>query len=373
VRTIAGRPRPLRLGRGSAPLELDLPVRLAAPVLAVGGHMKNTVALAWENRAVLSPHIGDLASPRALAIFEQTLDDLQALYRIQAARVLCDAHPGYASTRWARHCGLPVTAVWHHYAHAAALAGEHPHVGRWLVFTWDGAGLGEDGELWGGEALLGRPGHWKRVASLRPFRLPGGEKAAREPWRSALALCWECGLEWPACPEDTTLLRAAWSRQLNAPVTTAAGRLFDAAAAFTGINLRSSFEGQGPMWLEAAADGNAPPLPLPLSLDDQNILRADWAPLLPMLMDTTLSPAGRAACFHASLAQALVDQAVRLRAMHGPFAIGLSGGVFQNRRLSETALEHLQAEGFAVHLPEQVPCNDGGLCYGQIIEGAHRH
>ncbi len=388
-RVIAGTARPLRLGRGVAPLELELPFKLAKPVLAVGGHMKNTVTLAWKDRVVVSPHIGDLDAPRSLTVFEQVIADVQQLYGVAARRVACDVHPGYASTRFAKKLGLPLVSVLHHHAHASALAGEYPDIKNWLVFTWDGVGFGEDGTLWGGEALLGKPGQWKRVASFRPFRLPGGEKAGREPWRSAAALCWEAGMEWHDCPEDTKILRQAWDKRLNAPQTSAVGRLFDAAAAFTGLNYKSSFEGQGPMLLEAAVDdvwharsaSGSPPSPhggrgnegegvvsLPLTADNHGLLRADWASLLPVLMDTNRSPAERAAMFHASLAQTLVEQAKALREKHGAFIVGLSGGVFQNRVLTEAALAHLAAAGFDIRLGQQIPCNDAGISYGQIIE-----
>jgi hydrogenase maturation protein HypF len=366
-RVIADVPRPLRLGRGIAPLELELPFAVAQPVLATGGHMKNCVALAWGRRVVVSPHIGDLDAPRSLAVFGQVVADLQALYGVRAERVVHDAHPYYASTRWARRSGLPATAVFHHRAHAAALAGEHPEVARWLVFAWDGVGYGEDRTLWGGEALLGVPGDWRRVGSFRPFHLPGGEKAGREPWRSAAALCWETDTPWTELPKDAHLLHAAWRKRLNAPATSAVGRLFDAAAALTGLNLRSSFEGQGPMMLEAAAtDGDA--LPLPLARDPHGLWRTDWAPLLPLLLDADSAAGERAGRFHASLARALLAQALRVREEHGDFAVGLTGGVFQNRRLAELALDELRAHGFDARLPARTPCNDGGLCYGQVIE-----
>ena len=196
-RLIAGAVRPLRPGRGTAPLEFHLPVRVRTPTLAVGAYSKSTVALAWDDRAVVSPHIGELASPRARQVFAQVAHDLQQLYGVRAARIAHDAHPGFPNTRWAHESGLPTHAVWHHHAHAAAVAGEYPGEAPLLCFTWDGVGLGADRTLWGGEALLGRPGAWTRVASLRPFRLPGGERAAREPWRTALGVCWESGLSWP--------------------------------------------------------------------------------------------------------------------------------------------------------------------------------
>jgi len=367
-RVIAGALRPLRLGRGNAPLEVNLPVLHPLPIIAVGGHMKNTIALAWENRVVLSPHIGDLDSPRALSVFEQVIADLQALYGIKASRVACDAHPGYASTRWARQSGLPVAAVFHHHAHAAAVAGEFPDVKRWLVFTWDGVGFGEDGTLWGGEALLGHAGAWRRVASFRPFHLPGGEKASREPWRSALALVWELGMEWPACPEDATVLHAAWKRRVNAPTSSAVGRLFDAAAALTGLNHRSSYEGQGPMLLEATCAKQADPTPLPLVCDPNGIWRSDWTPLLRDLLTVDVPVAIRARQFHASLAQALVDQATRVREVAGDFAVGLAGGVFQNDVLTTEVLTRLGRSGFDVRIPRVVPTNDAAISFGQIVE-----
>ncbi len=369
-RPIAGRARPLRLGRGVAPLELNLPRRLAAPLLALGGHMKNTVALAWEDRVVVSPHIGDLDAPRSLEVFEQVGADLQRLYGIRAERLVCDAHPGYASTRWARRQGLPVLPVYHHRAHASALAGEFPGRGPWLVFTWDGVGYGEDGTLWGGEALLGEPGAWRRVASLRPFRLPGGERAGREPWRSALALCWETGHAWGGAPAGVDTLRAAWARGLNAPATSAAGRLFDAAAALTGVLHEASFEGQGPMLLEALSAPHAPAHELPLTSDAAGIWRLDWAPLLPMLSDAALCVAERGGRFHASLAGALLAIARRARAEHGALRIGLGGGVFQNRLLSEQAMGALEADGFGVFLGESLPANDGAIAFGQAVEAA---
>lgn len=368
-RVIAGFARPLRHGRGSAPLELALPFTLNKPVLAVGGHMKDTVALAWNDRVVVSPHIGDLDAPRSLGVFEQVIADLQKLYEVRAQAIACDAHPVYVSSRWARRAGLPIVPVLHHYAHASAVAGEHPDVENWLVFAWDGVGYGMDGTLWGGESLLGAPGRWQRVGSLRPFYLPGGEKAGREPWRSALSLCWEAGIDWKQCPEDSLLAHHAWQRRLNCPQTTSAGRLFDAAAALTGLHYRSSYEGQGPMLLEAAcSDTEVPAVALPMARNRHGLWETDWAPLLLFLMNSELTVTERADGFHASLVQALVSQANAVREEHGELAVGLGGGVFQNRVLTERAVVALRKNGFDVRLMHQVPCNDAGISYGQIIE-----
>jgi hydrogenase maturation protein HypF len=197
--------------------------------------------------------------------------------------------------------------------------------------------------------------------------LLGGERAAREPWRSALSLHWEIGRPWNDCPHDTELLRHAWERGLNCPLTSSVGRLFDAAAALLGLSSHTSFEAQAPMALEAAASGDAPAITLPIEFRD-GVWRSDWAPLLDPLQDAALGVGQRAAAFHATLAGALIDQARAVRATHGFSQLGLTGGVFQNRLLCERVAALAKEEGFAVFLPERVPCNDAGLSFGQIIE-----
>lgn len=370
-RIILGAPRPLRFGRGNAPVELDLPLPLPRPVLALGGHLKNTVALGWGARAIVSPHLGDMDAPRSLALLEQVAADLQTLYGVRPESVVCDAHPGYATTRLAARQSLPVRKVFHHHAHASALAGEFPRSGDWLVFTWDGAGFGEDGTLWGGEALLGRAGAWRRVGSFRTFALLGGERAMREPWRNALSLCWETKRLWSDVPQETELLRRAWERGLNCPRTSSAGRLFEAAAALLGLAVHTTFEAQAPMALEAAAAGDGEPIALPLQ-QREGVWRSDWAPLLDVLVDTRSSVGERAAAFHATLAGALLDQARAVRAAHGVAQLGLTGGVFQNRVLCERVARLAEDDGFAVFVPQRVPCNDAGLSFGQLVEAGAR-
>ena len=364
MRVIANKPRLLRAGRGIAPLEFNLPFSFSHPMLAVGGHMKNAIALGWGKRMVLAPHIGDLDTPRGMAIFEQTISDLQKLYGVTAQSVVCDAHPGYASSRWAAQ----QQRVYHHHAHASALAFECGLEKTWLTFTWDGVGFGEDGTLWGGEALLGSPGKWQRAASFKPFRLAGGESSSREPWRAAAALCWEAGLDWHTDTRDTPLLKSAWQHGLNVHITTSAGRLFDAAASLLGFCDTASFEGQGAMLLETAAQGSIDSIALPLQEDKSGLLVADWTPLLHALRRVEIPIALRAMQFHQSLAQSIVAQAKYIHARNPFDAIGLTGGVFQNKLLAELACEQLTTAGFIVHLPEQVPCNDGGLALGQLIE-----
>jgi hydrogenase maturation protein HypF len=369
-----GRLRPLRIGRGNGPLELELPRPLKRPTLALGAFLKNTVALAWDERVVVSPHIGELESPRSRAVFEQVASDLQRLYGVKAAQVACDAHPDFPNSRWARRSGLPVVEVLHHHAHASALAAEFPGDDPILCFTWDGVGAGEGGELWGGEAFLGAPGHWRRVASFRPFALPGGDAAAREPWRSAAALCWELGRVYPGAePEDLPLVLLLLEGRRAVPRTSAAGRLFDAASALAGVCAEASFEGEAPMRLEALCPPQPLPGPeLPLAPDPAGVLRSDWAPLVELMADARLPVPERAGRFHAAMAQALVAQARAVQARHAVRRVGLTGGVFQNRTLGALAHAGLEAAGFEVLLPERVPVNDAGISFGQAVEAAAR-
>jgi hydrogenase maturation protein HypF len=367
VRVVDGRARPIRLGRGTAPLELELPRGLPEPVLAVGGHLKLAIALAWDRRIVVSPHVGDMGALRSEQVFAQVVGDLQRLYDVTAGHWLCDAHPGYTTTRWVQALGQSHTTILHHHAHASALVAEHAVDEPAIVFAWDGVGYGADGTLWGGETFVGQPGSWQRTASLRPFRLPGGDKAGRSPWRSAAALCWEVGLECPVHVPDP-IVREAWQRGINAPQSSAAGRLFDAMAAIVLGVTETSFEGQGPMWLEArAATGGKFP-ELPLRSDAEGVLRIDWAPLIAWSNDARRSIGNRAAAVHAALADAICRVAAQEGERSGASVVGLTGGVFQNRRLSELASAGLARLGFRVLLPGQIPCNDGGLAYGQVAE-----
>ncbi len=352
---------------------MTLPWSQPQPLLAVGGHMKGTVALSWDNRVVVSPHIGEMDSPRSLAVFEQVGADLQALYGVTAERLACDAHPGYTTSQWARQqAALPVDEVSHHAAHASAVAAEYPLPGNWLMFAWDGVGLGEDGTLWGGEALHGRAGHWRRVASMRPFRLPGGDRAGREPWRSAAALHWECGLNYGGDIDTDGLAKSAWQQRLNTPQTSAVGRLFDAAAALVCNVPRVSFEAQGPMQLEALCRARGAVTELPLTADDSGLFRSDWQPLLGMLGNTNDPAADRAECFHTSMATALWRQAAIIRKQYGVDQVGLCGGVFQNSVLTEQVIELLQGDGFVVYMPQQLPCNDAAISFGQAAHVAAR-
>lgn len=373
LRVVDGAPRVIRGGRGMSPVERRLPFTLAEPVLALGGQMKSTITLAFGDLAVTSPHLGDLDNPAACDGFTRMAEDLQSLYNVRAQVLLTDAHQNYASTAWAQRQAGVRCPVWHHHAHASALAGEYGLTARMLVFTWDGVGLGEDGALWGGEALLGRPGAWRAVARLGRLRLQGGDAVAREPWRSGAALCWQAGIAPPAgLLPPGGMAAQAWAAGLNCHASSAAGRLFDAAAALLGLCRTASYEGQGPALLEACAGAVPPATALPLAMKEDGLWEADVTALAPLLCDDALPAPRRAARFHGALAATALAIAREMRARHGVAHVGLAGGVFQNRLLAEALLAALRADGFSAFLGEHIPCNDAGLSFGQVIEHGAR-
>ncbi len=386
VQPMAGTPRLLRRSRGYAPL----PVRLTEPmppVLAVGGHLKNTVALARGRDVFLSQHIGDLETPEAEAAFRRVIQDFLRLYEVSPTVVAHDLHPDYSSTSWALGAdagGEDVTrvAVQHHHAHLASCLADNDEPGPALGVVWDGTGLGPDGVIWGGEFLLGDARGYRRVAHLRPFRLPGGDAAVKEPRRMALALAhaaWgEAGVErflgTPAgAAVDTgelNVLVRVLETGFRAPWTTSAGRLFDAVAALIGLRQRVSFEGEAAMALEWAVSPEAVgSYELALVERAGEPLLVDWAPALDALLEAISggeAPGTAAARFHNGLVAALVAVAERV----GEARVALTGGCFQNAVLTERAARSLERRGLRPLLHRRVPANDGGLALGQVAVAA---
>ena len=279
----------------------------------------------------------------------------------------CDLHPDYASTRWARDSGLPVVAVQHHQAHVAACAAENRIQGPYLGVSWDGTGYGLDGAVWGGEFFLADDGEFERVAHLRPFRLPGGEAAVRQGWRSAASLLWEVGGREAVAPfPQPAVLLQMLERGVNAPWTTSVGRLFDAVASMAGVAHESRFEGQAAMTLERTIGS--------LYTEESYTLVergeiGDWAPLIDAArrdVEKKEPPALIAARFHNALANWIVAVAERA----GVEQIVLSGGVFQNGYLVERASALLEGRSFRVYTHRQVPPNDGGIALGQAVVAA---
>jgi hydrogenase maturation protein HypF len=377
VRIIADRPVTLRLARGLAPLSLEFSVKANQPILALGGHLK--VAAAWSNgaQAVLGPHVGSLDTLAARERYLEQLDAWQTLYRFRPALLVHDLHPDYFTTQWAAALGVPTLAVQHHHAHVVASMLEH----RWLDRTvlgvaWDGAGYGPDGTIWGGEFLVATATEYQRLARLRPFQLPGGDRCAREPWRTAFSLLTQTvGNEAARAllhrsvtnAQARVLLQVLNATSNASPVTTSAGRLFDAAAYLClGID-RVEYEGQAAMLLEAAtiegADGE---YRFPLVADE-----LDWRPLLQDLLADRCRgerPGLMAFRFHRALASGIAS-VCRTRP---DLPVTLSGGVFQNRVLTELVADKLADHPQPLGLPGVIPVGDGGLAAGQLAIASAR-
>ncbi len=380
LRIVAGRELMLRRARGYAPLEVALP-RSGPSVLALGGHLKAAIALGDTRRVIVGPHIGNLDTPRARRAFHRAIDTMSDLHSASPEAIACDSHPDYYSTRVARDLGPTVVPVQHHLAHVVACAAENGLEGRFLGIAWDGTGHGDDGTAWGSECLVVDGASWRRVAHLHPFRLPGGEKAITEPRRAALALAYAARGESvfdtvgalplePFAEVERVNLRSMLARNLNSPLTTSAGRLFDGVASLLGLVQVSSFEGQAAMALEFATEGAGVHSPYRIALEAPARpgapWRLDWRGMISALLEDIAarrSVARLATAFHEALVAAIVDVADHV----GEPRVVLSGGCFQNRYLTERALRRLREAGFEPHWHRQVPPNDGGLALGQVV------
>ena len=410
VRVAAGREQVLRRARGFAPLPIQVGEPLPA-VLAVGAHLKNTVAIAIGRQVFISQHIGDLETAQAYEAFERVIARLGELYDFHPVAVACDAHPDYLSTRFARGLGLPVVAVQHHAAHVLGCMAENEVAAPALGVAWDGTGWGDDGTVWGGEFLRVTESGIERAAHLRTFMLPGGERAIREPRRAALGLLYEMfgarcfESEGPANQAIQSIVDAFEAREIgplrkmlaggiNSPRTSSAGRLFDAAAALVGLSREMAFEGQAAMALEFAldglygcegeadnenkcnenkehdgwydfviADGQEGAMSLPLVLD--------WTPMMGQLIKDVQGniPVGRISRkFHNTLAEMIVAVALRI----GEERVVLTGGCFQNKYLLERTVHRLSEAGFQPFWHQRIPPNDGGIALGQAVAAARR-
>jgi len=370
-RVIEGQLQLLRRARGYAPLPLGRATQ-GPPVLAVGGQLKNTVALALGESIYLSQHIGDLENSRAVQGFEQTLASLSQLYDFAPQAIVQDLHPDYFTSQYAWTQTQPQLAVQHHQAHILAVVAEHRLQPPLLGIAWDGSGLGTDGTLWGGEFFDWNHSGWQRLAHLRPFPLLGGTQAILEPPRVALALLKVAGLS-PLPPSLTayfssarlTQLETLYSQAINAPLTSSMGRLFDGVAALLGLVTKISFEGQGAIALESqtAEVETADFYPFRLEAVSPQII--DWQPLLANLLGD-LSRSVPSTIIATKFHNTLVEIICCLCNRQGLEQVLLTGGCFQNRYLLTRAITRLRGEGFRVYWSQQFPPNDGALALGQI-------
>jgi hydrogenase maturation protein HypF len=377
LRAVPGR-RPLlmRRSRGLVPDSLALPVPAARHVLACGAELKSTFCVAKGERAWVGHHIGDLKTYEVLQAFEAGIEHFERLFAIVPEVVAHDEHPDYLSTRYAlAREGVEAVAVQHHHAHLAACLAEHGETGPAVGAIYDGTGHGSDGTAWGGELLVGDLRDFERAGHLWPVRLPGGDRAVRQPWRMAVAWLLEAGWDGPLPGPDprradqvAELVRTG----LSSPVTTSMGRLFDAVAALCGLRSEVSYEGQAAIELEAAfdpAERGAYELPVTAV----GIL--DARPTVLSAARDVASGAGPrtvSARFHAAVAGATADACAAIASRAGLGTVVLSGGVFQNRTLLSTTASRLEASGLRVLVPERLPPNDGGVSYGQAAVAAAR-
>ncbi len=382
VRVIDGATLLMRRARGYAPLPLALPIPARRPLAAVGPHLKNTFTLARDGWAWPSPHIGDLEDLEGIAHWKDAFARYRALFRIAPEVAVRDLHPGYLSTRLAEELGLERTiVVQHHHAHIAAVAAEHGVTGAVVGLAFDGTGLGDDGSVWGAETLVADLRGYRRVGQLRYAPLPGGDLAAREPWRSALGYL---SLEPDAAPafagafegvdaETRRIADRQIERTLNAPLASSMGRLFDAAAAVLGVRRRAAYEGQAAAELEClAGERAARALAMPVR-DVDGCWVLDPVPLLAALGERRAAGddvADLAAVFHESVIAASVAMAMRATEGNGLHTVALGGGSFQNARLLSGVRRGLEARGLRVLVPQLLSPNDGAISYGQAAVAA---
>jgi hydrogenase maturation protein HypF len=385
--TEAGTPQFIRRARGHTPRAIRLPVRLPASgpsVLALGGYLKNTICVTRGDEAFVSQHIGGLDNPATLGMLIEVSRHLLDILQVRPQVVAHDLHPDFFSTRHAlelaAHWSVPAIGVQHHHAHIAAVAAEHGINEPILGLALDGIGLGSDGAAWGGELLRVDGAGFERLGRIAPIALPGGDKAAKEPWRMAAAALFQLGRGDEVAPRFMAIpaavqLQQMLARNLNCPLTSSLGRIFDAAAGLLGARAVMAYEGQAAMLLEGLAERHGEVAPLrdgyrirysdhPADHPADQLSELDLLPLLAGIADQLDAGLG-AALFHATLAQALADW-VRLAArQQGLTTIALGGGCFLNHILSRQLTRLLVEQGFSVLAARQVPPNDGGLSLGQ--------
>jgi hydrogenase maturation protein HypF len=381
VAVYAGRELPIRRSRGYSPMPVKLPVERPM-TLAVGAELKACFCLTRDAYGYMSQHIGDMENLETVEAFERALQHMQALFRCEPERVVCDAHPGYLSTRWARgyaqEHGLALVEVQHHHAHAMSLMAEHGlrEDAAVIAFAFDGTGYGTDGAIWGGEVLLARYDGFERFAHLKYTQLPGGDAAIRHPARVALAHLFAAGIDWTqdlpcvaACtPEELRILHRQLTVGSRSTPTSSMGRLFDAAAAFLGVRMSVTYEGQAAIELEALCRQTAAgDLPYPVICEAAVF---DVAPMwMAMLTDMKagVDRAQMATRFHRTVVEVMRHYSGRAREEFGLETVALTGGVFQNVYLLQAASELLTRDGFRVLTHRLVPPNDGGIALGQAV------
>jgi len=377
VRIIACRQIPFRRSRGFAPVPVALPFKLDKTVLSLGPYMNNTVAVGLEDKVYLSQHIGDLDTPLAMEFYQETIHDFLSLLDVTPDVVVADMHPGYYSTRYGEtEYPDKLVKVQHHYAHILSCMAENglPEDAEVIGFAFDGTGYGLDKTIWGSEALIASYKGFRRALHLRPYRLPGGDKAVQEPRRTALSLLYDTFGEKaydlqcsPFEEKEKILLLEIIKKNINCPVTTSMGRLFDAVASIIGLHHKISYHAQAAVALEQLARKSRDTESYPFVISNNMIYQL---PIIDRIVEDVLAEVPAeviARKFHNTIENIVVEAALVLREETGISRVALSGGVFQNALLLENTVNKLQEQGFIPLIHQLVPPNDGGISLGQAV------
>lgn len=388
VRIINKAPQILRRARGFAPLPVIKNNRIPV-VLAVGGHLKNTISLSTGGHVFTSQYIGDLENYASVTIFKKIIKEFLNIYDVKPDIIACDMHPEYASSRWVRaeitrkespFFGIKTVALQHHEAHLAACLAENEVHDDLLGIVWDGTGYGRDGSIWGGEFFTAQNYDFNRVARLKPFLLPGGDKAAKEPARTAISLLWQMFGEEIFNSDDLAavnhftrgeknILAKMLDNQINSPRTSSMGRLFDGISSIINLNHKITFEGQAAMALEFAASKDIDesyPFVMETSPENSGLMDINWQPMVSAIIEDLRQkrPCEEiSACFHNTLTDMILKVAEKTEKKY----VALSGGCFQNKLLLEKTVVKLKSCGYRPVLHKNIPSNDGGISVGQIM------
>ena len=377
VRIMATRQVPIRRSRGFAPLPIRLHFQLKKPVLALGPSMNNTIALGFEDKVYLSQHIGDLDTPLATEFYEETIHDFLRMFDIRPEVVMSDMHPGYFSTKYGEtNYTKKLLKVQHHYAHilSCMVENEVSEDREIIGFAFDGTGYGLDKTIWGGEVLVASYRGFERAYHLLPFKLPGGDKAVKEPVRTALSLLYETFGEETGKVDSLAMDNQEKyfyldmiRKDVNSPYTSSMGRLFDGVAAILDCTQKTSYHAQAAHELEQLASGSKETASYPFSLQGGTI---DYRPIVEMLVNDLHQGVARAVIaqkFHNTVVKIIVFTAEILRKERATSLVALSGGVFQNAIILDQTYSKLKKQGFVPLIHQLVPPNDGGISLGQAV------
>ncbi|MBU0764659.1 MAG: carbamoyltransferase HypF [Bacteroidetes bacterium] len=377
MKVIAGVPRIFRRSRGFAPAPVALGMN-ADGIIATGAELVNCFCVGKGRRAILSQHIGDLKNLETLEFFTESLEQYKKLFRITPTLVVCDLHPDYLSTRYALQTGLPVVRIQHHHAHIASCMVEYGLDEKVIGVSFDGTGLGDDGNTWGSEFMVCDLENYRRIAHFEYIPMPGGDKAAESPWRMGIAYLYKVfgrdflKLKLPFLSEidneTIVLMLAAIDKKINCPLSSGAGRLFDAVSAITGVCDQATFHAEGPIRLESVIAGNCDDL---YSYDMDNVISFDKT--IKEIADDLLNGTDVrtiSARFHNTIVRIIFEQVCLIAGSQGINKVVLSGGTFQNRYIVESVLYLLERKGLKAFINEKVPANDGGLALGQLAVAA---